>query len=66
MVGVCAALDTAARVYAAPFFAVGSGVMLPILLRLAFVLSFILLLGWMLPFFHAVGMDVALPVLRLR
>ena len=51
MVGVCAALDTAARVYAAPFFAVGSGVMLPILLRLAFVLSFILLLGWMLPFF---------------
>ena len=48
-VGVCAAFHTAARVDAAPFSAVGVGVMLPILLRLVYVRSFILLLGWMLP-----------------
>ena len=50
MVG--AALHTDAGVDAAPFSAVGAGVMLPIFLRLAFVLSFVLLLliGWMLPF----------------
>ena len=36
---------TDARVYAAPFSALGVGVMLPILLRLAYVLPFTLLLG---------------------
>ena len=43
--GVCAAFHTAARVDAAPFSTVDVGVMLPHLLRLMHVLSFILLLG---------------------
>ena len=58
--GVCAVVDTAARVDAAHFVAVGVGVMLPILLWLTMVQSFMLLLGWMLPFLNAVGMDVTL------
>ena len=46
-VGVGAAFHTTARVDAAPFSAVGVAVMLPILLLL--VLSFTLLLEYMLP-----------------
>ena len=48
-VGVGTAFHPPARVNAAPFSAVGIGVMLPILLLL--VLPFTLLLGYMLPLF---------------
>ena len=48
---VGSALHAAAGVVAAPFSAVGVGVVLPVLLRLAFVLSFtLLLIGWVPPF----------------
>ena len=60
---VGAALPITSRVYAASFSAVSVGVLLPILLRLAFVLSCTLLLGWMLPLYNAVGMDVAFAVI---
>ena len=46
---------------AAPFFNVGLGVVLPILLRLAYVLSFTTA-RVDAAFFNAVGMDVALPL----
>ena len=44
-VGVCAALHTPARVDGAAFSAVGVGLMPPLSLGLAYVLSFSLLLG---------------------
>ena len=46
---------------AAPFFNVGLGIVLPILLRLAYVLSFTTA-RVDAAFFNAVGMDVALPL----
>ena len=44
-VGICAVLHTSNRVDAAPSYAVGVGILLPSLLRLAYVLSFTLLIG---------------------
>ena len=63
LTAVGAAFHTTARVNAAPFSAVGVGVMLPILLLL--VLPFTLLRGYMLPPFSAVGVGIMLPILLL-